>query len=63
MWERVVVRGAYLLLLAVPVVHWFPHKIADPILGALIPQAHAALALLIWFVWRIGWSPGSLRQA
>jgi Glycosyltransferase family 87 len=54
--ERVWVRGAYLLLLSVPVALWFSRPISDPY-RAMIPQAHGALMLLAWLVWREGWLP------
>jgi len=49
--ERFVVRGAYVLLLSVPVALWFPRQVSDPY-RALIPQAHAALVFLAWILWR-----------
>src|SRR5262249_8703990 len=52
LWERIWVRGAYLLLLSVPLALWFPRPISDPY-RALIPQAHAALTLLAWIVWSL----------
>jgi hypothetical protein len=51
-WERCWVRGAYLLLLSSSVIQWFPRPIVDAYRAALIPQAHAALLLLVWIVWR-----------
>lgn len=47
--ERVAVRGAFLLLLSVPVALWFPRPISDPY-RALIPQAHGAMILLGWVI-------------
>jgi hypothetical protein len=41
------VRGAYLLLVSVPVILWFPRPVSDPY-RAFIPQAHAAVLLLVW---------------
>ena len=61
-WERVWVRGAYLLLISVPVALWFPRPVSDPY-RALIPQAHAALLLLTWLVWTGGWWPPLWGQA
>jgi DMSO reductase anchor subunit len=55
-WERVCVRGAYLLLLSVPVALWFPRSVSDPY-RALIPQAHGALILLAWIVCNSGGLP------
>ncbi|HKA08058.1 MAG TPA: glycosyltransferase family 87 protein [Gemmataceae bacterium] len=48
-WERAWVRGAYLLLVAAQVIVWFPRPVSDPF-RALIPQAHAAMMLLVWTV-------------
>lgn len=48
-WERAWVRGAYLLLVAAQIIVWFPRPVSDP-LRALIPQAHAAMMLLVWTV-------------
>ncbi len=53
LWERIVVWGVYAILIASQIVVWFPHPIADPIRGTLLPQPHAALVLLIWFIWRM----------
>lgn len=53
LWERIAVRGAYALFIGAQMVVWFPREISDPIRGTLIPQAHAAFVLLIWFVWRV----------
>jgi Glycosyltransferase family 87 len=47
--ERIWVRGAYVLLLSVPVALWFPRPFSDPY-RALVPQAHGALVLLVWIV-------------
>ena len=47
LWERIWVWGAYLLLLSVPVILWFPRPVSDPY-RAFIPQAHAAVLLLVW---------------
>jgi hypothetical protein len=60
--ERMWVRGAYLLLISVPVALWFPRPVSDPY-RALIPQAHAALLLLTWLVLNGGWIPKSWGQA
>jgi hypothetical protein len=43
----IAVWSAYLLMLSVPVALWFPRPVSDPY-RALIPQAHAALLLLLW---------------
>jgi hypothetical protein len=51
--ERIAVRGAYAVFIGSQMVVWFPREISDPIRGTLIPQAHATLVLLIWFVWRV----------
>jgi hypothetical protein len=51
LWERVWVRSAYLLLVLAQVIVWFPRPVSDPI-RALIPQAHAAVMLLVWTVCR-----------
>jgi hypothetical protein len=56
LWERVWIRGAYVLMLSVPVALWFPRPVSDPF-RALIPQAHGALLLLTWLVWTGGWLP------
>jgi hypothetical protein len=61
LWERVAVRGSYLLMLSVPVALWFPRSVSDPY-RALIPQAHGALLLLAWTIWR-GWLPERWGQA
>jgi hypothetical protein len=55
LWERVWVRGAYLLLLSVPVALWFPRSVSDPY-RALIPQAHGALILFGWMILN-EWAP------
>jgi len=52
LWERVWVRGAFLLLLSMNVMQWFPASARDAYRGAIIPQAHAALLFLIWTIWR-----------
>jgi hypothetical protein len=57
-WERVCVRGAYLLLLSVPVALWFPRSVSDPY-RALIPQAHGALILLAWIICNCGGLPSA----
>jgi hypothetical protein len=49
--ERVWIRGAYVLLISTPVASWFPRPMSDP-WRALVPQAHAALMLLMWLMWR-----------
>jgi len=56
LWERFCVRGAYLLLISVPVALWFPRSVSDPY-RALIPQAHGALILLAWIICNCGLLP------
>jgi hypothetical protein len=53
LWERCFVHGAYLLLLSAAVIQWFPRPIVDAYRGAIIPQAHGALFLVVWIVWRM----------
>jgi hypothetical protein len=61
LWERVWVRGAYLLLLSVPVALWFPRSVSNPY-RALIPQAHGALLLLAWVICNHGRLPRMERR-
>jgi hypothetical protein len=49
--ERCGTISAYVLLFSVPIALWFPRPISDPY-RALIPQAHAAMLLLLWIVWK-----------
>lgn len=65
LWERVWVRGCYMLLLSANVIQWFPSDVVEAYRGTLIPQAHAALFLLVWLVWRLAARAGALgwRQA
>lgn len=53
LWERIWVRGAFLLLLSMNVMQWFPASAREAYRGATIPQAHAALLFLVWIIWRL----------
>jgi Glycosyltransferase family 87 len=55
-WERIAIRGAYFLLLSVPIAFWFSREISGPY-RALIPQAHAAMILLCWAIARASLRP------
>jgi hypothetical protein len=49
-WERVAIWGAYALFLSAYMAQWFKHEIADPFRATIMPQPHAALILLVWFL-------------
>ncbi|WP_020473841.1 glycosyltransferase 87 family protein [Zavarzinella formosa] len=51
--ERLAAGFAFVLLLGVPMAMWFPKHLRAPYVE-LVPQAHAALLILGWIVWRFG---------
>lgn len=49
-WQRLMIWGAYLLLLSNVVINWFAPPLAHPWLSQ-VPQAHGSLLWLGWFLW------------
>jgi hypothetical protein len=47
--ERIIVRGAYALMVSMPVALWMPPPLSEP-WRSQAPQAHGALILFSWIV-------------
>jgi hypothetical protein len=54
LWERVLGRGGYVLILSAQVGLWLPRAASDAYRAAVIPQAHGALILLVWMIATMG---------